>query len=562
MSLNSFRSSAHIVARQLSRPCTLSPLPAAVSVGLRLSTRHSQTRDHSQWLGSQCRVSAAKTSIKWRPSAPRDGVRTFKVRGHIVLTNYLDLPPDYTDEAGLPFRSHDLDATEVITLFGPYMNSKAANKLLKILHGRRVAGTLEDPTLGVNTAMYSREEMKIALDYLRKMVAVDEITNAGLRSEEELAKLEEPLPEGEEPPTVPGYTITKPSKKNGSVYGKSVFDVIREDNIAKRKARQEQEEAERIRKEEEAKANMTPKELEAYEQRKLGFANRPPSEKMQAYIDAATSDLEAPPEMTKWERILPSAVVVLLVSGVLIAYAAYYRPLKRADRLFPDIPPAAATVGALILANVLVYAAWKAPRLWPMLNKYFLVVPATPHPVSIFGAMFSHQGISHLTINMAVLWLVGTQYYDDIGRGDFLATYFTTGALGFLGTLTWTVLRSQWHLTTLGASGGVYGLVGAYFWMHRFEGFKLFGLPPDPFNGVPGLAFIATFIALNITAAFSKTAKWDVASHMVGITAGMVAGHILERRKEAKRRLLGEKAKAKEVAQTGVDAPAKPIAKP
>jgi rhomboid-like protein len=300
---------------------------------------------------------------------------------------------------------------------------------------------------------------------------------------------------------------------------------------------------------------MTPRELEAYTERKLGFA-RKPSPEMQAYIDAATSDLEAPPEMSKAERILPSAVVVFLVSAFLIGYAAYYRPLKRSDRLFPDIPPAAATVGAIVLANFLVYAAWKVPRLWPMLNKYLLVVPATPRAGGIYGAMFSHQGFSHFAINMGVLWMVGTAFYDDVGRGDFLATYVTTGSMGFLGTLTWTVLRNQLHLTALGASGAVYGLVGAYFWMHRFEGFKLFGLPPDPSNGVPGLAFIGTLVGLNVAALFSRSAQWDIASHMVGIAVGMFAGHLIEQKKEAKRRLREER----EV-QIGAVVPAKPVDK-
>ncbi|KAK0656516.1 hypothetical protein B0T16DRAFT_399573 [Cercophora newfieldiana] len=538
LGVNSFRSSAQIVARQLSKPCgrlqQLAPASRCFSLCQPPQTRN-QTQ--SQWPGSQGRGSVAKPSVRRLPPTLHACARAFRLRkGTVILTNYIDLPETYKDEEGLPFRIADLEGSEVVKIFGPYMSTKAANKLLKILHGRRVAGTLDDPTLHVHTAMYSKEEKRIALDYLRRMVPVDEVLNAGLRAEDDLALLEDGA-EGAEA-EIPGVTIRKPSEDSGSVYGRGIFDSIREQNVARRKAEEEaarlKEEEER-EKEEEEMAKMTPGELEAYTEKKMGFAGRKPSAKMQAYIEAAQSDLEAPPEMSKWERILPSAVAVALVSGLLIAYATYYRPLKRSDRLFPDIPPAAATVGAIIIANFLVFSAWRIPRLWPVMNKYFLVVPATPRAVGIFGATFSHQKFSHFFVNMGALWLLGTALYDNVGRGDFLATYFTTGALGFLGTLTWTVLRNQLHLTTLGASGAVYGIMGAHFWMHRFEGFKLFGLPPDPANGVPGLAFIGAIVGLNIWAAFSRSARWDVTSHLVGIAAGMIAGHLMEKKKEAKR---------------------------
>jgi rhomboid-like protein len=531
LGVNSFRSGAQIVVRQLSKPCGRLRLGAAPTSRC-FSIWLPQTRNQRYSTGRREQNFASHPSRRL-PSL-RAGARTFKVR-NVLITSYIDLPPDYKDEDGLPFRSTELGADEIARIFGPYMKTSMGNRLLRILHGRRVAGTLNDPTVEIHTAMYSKEQKRAALEYLRRLATVDEVLNAGLRAEEELAKLEGGLQDESD---IKGVTVRKPSEKSGNVYGRGVFDVIREQNEAKFLAEEEAKrllKEEKRKKEEEQMAKMSPKELEAYVEGKKGLTGRKPSANMQAYMEAAQSKLEAPPEMSKWERIGPSAVVVFLVSGLLIAYAAYYRPLKRSDRLLPDIPPAAATVGAIILANIGVYALWKVPRLWPMLNKYFLVIPATPRALSIYGATVSHQLFSHLVVNMGALWMVGTAYYDEVGRGDFLATYFTSGAMGFLGTLTWTVLRNQLHLTSLGASGGVYGLVGAYFWMHRSEGFKLLGLPPDPYNGVPGLAFIGTIIGLNIAAMFSRNAGWDVASHMVGMAVGIAAGHLMEKKKEAKR---------------------------
>jgi len=552
LSVNSFRSSALIVTRPFLKSFSRLQLAAGTPISRSISLwppNHGQ----SQWLCSQGRGLVANALTRRLSPALRAGARSFSASGFIVLTSYIDLPPDYKDEEGLPFRQFDLEASEVLTLFGPYMSTKAANTLLRILHGRRVAGTLNDPTLEVNTTMFSKDEKQRALGYLRKMVPVDEINNAGLRSEDELALLEQQTEDGDHP-GVPGLGLHRTVDKGGSVYGNSIIDAIRAKNIAKREAKRLQKEEERRKKEEEEAANMTPGELQALAEKRLGTV-RKPSAKMQAYIEAATSDMDEPPQMTKWERILPSAVVVFLACGLLLGYATYYRPLKRSDRMFPDIPPAAATVGAVILANLLVFAAWKAPRLWPVLNKYFLVVPATPKAGGVFFAMFSHQQFSHMVVNMAVLWLAGTAFYDDVGRGDFLATYFTTGGMGFLGTLTWAVLRNQLHVTTLGASGAVYGVAAAYFWMHRFEYFKLLGLPPDPFNGVPGLAFIGLFVGTNIAAMFSRNHRWDIVSHMVGLATGMVAGHIIERKKRLKEE------KAREKLQIGVVIPAKAVEK-
>lgn len=548
LGVNAFRTSVQIAAKQLSRPCTarrqLTP-PVPSSQGFSAWIVLDRRRGLGPDITAPNRISFANSNTR-TVRFSRTQIRTFRAKGHVVITNYVDLPPDYTDAAGLPFQRHDLAPAEVVKLFGSKMKTPAADKLLRILHGRRVAGTLEDPTLQVNTAMYSEKEKKIALAYLRRAVPVDEITNAGLRAEDELAALEGEEGEGEDNKT-PGLLSERfnPYKKGTGkpeVYTKGVFDAIRAKNTAKwqERLRKQREEEEKRKKEEEEAAALLGGELETVGERRLGKV-RTPSPSMQNWIDKAQSDLEQPPEMKKWERILPSAVAVTVFSGILVLWAVSYSPPRRADRLWPDIPPAAATVGALILANLAVYVAWKAPPLWGILNRYFLLVPATPRAISLFGASFSHQKITHLLANMVILWLVGTRLHDEIGRGDFLAVYFGSGAVGFLGSLMHLVLMNKLHFTSLGASGGVYGVMGAYFWMHRFEGFKLFGLPPEPYNGVPGMGFLGLLVGINIAAMFSRHHSVDIASHLVAMVAGITASRILEERREARRRAREEK---------------------
>jgi rhomboid-like protein len=77
--------------------------------------------------------------------------------------------------------------------------------------------------------------------------------------------------------------------------------------------------------------------------------------------------------------------------------------------MWPNIPPAAATVLGIIGINAAVWLLWKFPPAWKTLNRYFINVPLLPVPLSMFGNVFSHHQLSHLGINMAMLWFIGTR---------------------------------------------------------------------------------------------------------------------------------------------------------
>jgi rhomboid-like protein len=468
------------------------------------------------------------------------GIRTL-ITNPGVTTHYVDLPPQYTDEDGLPFGRRDLTASEVVDIFGPHISTTAANKLLRILHGRRVAGTLEDPTLQITTMVFAPVHQKTALNYLRSSVPVDEIANAGLRAEDELAALEKG--EAWSPGHTSSGTGTKSrfkvyqdgdadaAPKKDSVYGKSALDEIRARNKAKWEAALKQREEEKKKREEEerhGKAGLL--ELAGKHQ------PRQLSVKMQEYMANAQSDLKEPPKMPKWQRILPSAVFVLGVTGLCLAYAEFYQPAKRENRLWPEIPPAAATVGTLILGNLLIWGLWRVPPLWGLLNRNFMLVAATPRVVTMVNAMFSHQSFLHLLQNMAVLWFFGVRFHDEVGRGTFLATYFASGAVGALGTLTWAVLRNRLDVASLGASGAVYGIGAAYLWLHRFEHFRILGLPQPPSEGIQGLTFLALAAAMNIGGMFtSARLTMDITSHLVGMGVGIGAAHLMEKKQGVRR---------------------------
>ena len=121
------------------------------------------------------------------------------------------------------------------------------------------------------------------------------------------------------------------------------------------------------------------------------------------------------PRISTLAKLLPSGLLTAAVLTVAVLFAQNYMQPSRQARLWPDIPPAAATVIALISANVAVFMLWRVPSLWKPMNRIFLVVPAYPHSMSMLTASFSHQELRHLLTNIIPLWLIGTRRMSAVG---------------------------------------------------------------------------------------------------------------------------------------------------
>ena len=80
--------------------------------------------------------------------------------------------------------------------------------------------------------------------------------------------------------------------------------------------------------------------------------------------------------------------------------------------------------------------------------------------ISTITSMFLHGGISHLLGNMLFLWVFGRRVEDACGPGRYLVYYLLAGTTAGL-----MIALTQPHDTgpTIGASGAIFGVVGAYF---------------------------------------------------------------------------------------------------
>lgn len=84
-----------------------------------------------------------------------------------------------------------------------------------------------------------------------------------------------------------------------------------------------------------------------------------------------------------------------------------------------------------------------------------------PSPIflTIFSAMFMHGGLLHLGSNMLFLWIFGDNVEIRFGHLRFILFYVVSGIVA---SLTHIMLSPESVIPSLGASGAIAGVLGAY----------------------------------------------------------------------------------------------------
>jgi membrane associated rhomboid family serine protease len=133
---------------------------------------------------------------------------------------------------------------------------------------------------------------------------------------------------------------------------------------------------------------------------------------------------------------------------------------------------------------------------------------------------FLHAGFLHLALNMYVLYIAGSILEPGIGTPRFLGIYFVSLIAGSLGALI-----VDPNTVTVGASGAIFGLMGAVIVVARGRGVEQlatqFGL----------------FVALNLFLTFSISGI-SIGGHIGGLIGGFIAALLVifvERRMRGQR---------------------------
>jgi membrane associated rhomboid family serine protease len=121
----------------------------------------------------------------------------------------------------------------------------------------------------------------------------------------------------------------------------------------------------------------------------------------------------------------------------------------------------------------------------------FAMVPA---PLTVLTSMFLHGGVLHLAGNMLFLWIFGDNVEDELGHGRFLLFYLLCGAAA---ALTQAIVAPTSAVPTVGASGAIAGVLGAYFVRHPLASITVLAfivLIELPALIVIGLWFVLQFL--------------------------------------------------------------------
>ncbi|RKP29507.1 rhomboid-domain-containing protein [Metschnikowia bicuspidata] len=193
-------------------------------------------------------------------------------------------------------------------------------------------------------------------------------------------------------------------------------------------------------------------------------------------------------------------------------------------------------VFSIIGLNVAGFFAWKSPVFARYMSRYGLLVKDNIRSQwSLLGSAFSHQEPFHLLFNMLMLFSFGTSFASAIGASNFLMLYLNSAVFSsFFSLAVPTMMRTSLAVASLGASGALFGLLGAFSYLIPKAAVSLFFIP---FPGGAWPLFLFS-VGLNIAGVFWKWGRYDYTAHLGGSVAGIYYGWYLKkfRRERSQRR--------------------------
>lgn len=138
----------------------------------------------------------------------------------------------------------------------------------------------------------------------------------------------------------------------------------------------------------------------------------------------------------------------------------------------------------------------------------------------LFTAMFLHFGAEHLISNMFMQYFLGNMLLRALSQWKFALIYLFAGIGGNVTSLVMMYVTGDFAVAA-GASGAIYGVIGALLWVVLRNGGKFESI------SVPRMLLaVAVYIGYGFT-----TEGVDAWAHLGGMVAGFLAAILLYRRK-------------------------------
>lgn len=153
--------------------------------------------------------------------------------------------------------------------------------------------------------------------------------------------------------------------------------------------------------------------------------------------------------------------------------------------------------------------------------------------LTLFTSMFMHGGWMHLIGNMLFLHVFGDNIEDRMGHGSFLTFYLFAGLVAALAQ-AWSAPGSG--IPSLGASGAIGGVLGAYIVLHpkaRITTLAILGFFITTFK-LPAMVYLGIWFVMQALSGFASlgvTSAEDVGgvawwAHIGGFLAGVAVGFV------------------------------------
>ena len=157
------------------------------------------------------------------------------------------------------------------------------------------------------------------------------------------------------------------------------------------------------------------------------------------------------------------------------------------------------------------------------------VIPSQLQPMSLLTSMFLHGGWLHLISNMWFLWIFGDNVEDTLGHGRYLLFYLLCGILA---ALVHVAFNPDSRVPTIGASGAIAGVMGAY--LVRFPHARVLTLVPVAVFlttvEVPAFFMLLYWFAIQLVSGIGSIGYTSVSQGGIAWLAhvgGFVAGALL-----------------------------------
>jgi len=197
---------------------------------------------------------------------------------------------------------------------------------------------------------------------------------------------------------------------------------------------------------------------------------------------------------------------------------------------------------ALIIANVVIFVVtiiYYEQIVYGITNfaglgfrSIYLNPEYSPQLYTLFTSMFIHGGFLHIFGNMFIFLFLGMAFEQRIGAKKFLIIYLITGVIG---ALTHSVLDLQSPVPLIGASGAIFGIMGAFAYSYPRDEIVM----PIPV-GIMFITRIKVMYAVVIFALMETFIVWWEAgagpqsntahfAHLGGLISGFILAAILLR---------------------------------